>query len=75
MTPRQAKTFKQICQLQTDNKDTKEGWIIIDGGNVSLCNQRRGESATGDVKFSRRAFNALIDWYNRDQRKLRRAPR
>lgn len=72
MRPRDTKTFKQICKLRTDNHDTKDGWIIIDVGEVLLCNQRNGEASTGQVKFSRRAFNALIDWYQREQGKVTR---
>lgn len=67
MTPRKAVKYKDICALSTDNTATSEGWIIIDGGVVTLRNQRPGESSTGSVTFSRRAFNALIDWYARPQ--------
>ena len=70
MTPRQAVTFKDICKLQSDNRDTAEGWIIIDGCQVTLCNRKRGELSTGQVTFSRRAFHALIDWYLRDQKRM-----
>lgn len=68
MTPRQAVRHKDICRLRTDNADTSEGWIIIEDGDVTLCTQRNCENSTGKVTFSRRAFNALIDWYNRPQK-------
>ena len=65
--PRTETTHRQICQLQSDNHTTKEGWILLDGAHVVLAQQRHGEAPTGSVYFSRRAFHALIDWYNRDQ--------
>ena len=67
MSPREAKTFKQIFQLQSDNHAVKAGWIMIDGSVVVLCKQRDGEHAEAMVKLSRREFEALIDWYNRKQ--------
>lgn len=71
MKPRQAMRNKDIIRLQTDNHDCAQGWIIIDGPDVVLSNQKHGCEQTGKVQFSRRAFNTLIDWYNRDQ-KLRK---
>ena len=71
MKPRDAKTFSQMCRLQSDNKSVKRGWILLDARSVILTNQMSGEASTGRVKFTRREFDALIDWYNRDQ-KLRR---
>jgi len=72
MSPREAKTHSQICRLRSDNADTAEGWIIIEQGDVTLCTQKNGQDATGKVVFSRRAFNALIDWYNRPQKLVKR---
>jgi hypothetical protein len=69
MKPRNAKTFKQICSLATDNHYVKSGWIMVDVNRVSLVNQKLGEVSTGEVEFDRRSFNALIDWYSRDQQK------
>ena len=66
-TPREAVQFNDICKLQSDNKNIAEGWIIIDGPKVVMATQRAGEELTGKVEFSRRAFNKLIDWYNKPQ--------
>ena len=68
MKPRDARRFSQIVKLQTDNWHTSDGWILIEGKVVTLTNQRCGESSTGQVTFTRRSFNALMDWYNRDQK-------
>lgn len=67
LSPRHAVTSKDTCSLNEDNTDTREGWLMIDGGTVILSNQLPGESQTGKVEFSRRAFNSLIDWYNAPQ--------
>lgn len=72
MTPREAKTLDQICKLQTDGKDTKEAWLIVDEGEVTICTQRNGEEATGKVRLSRRTFEALIRWYDKDQKERKR---
>ena len=71
MKPRDAVLNRHIVRLQTDNHDTVEGWILIDGSRIVLQNQKHSEPSTGKVEFTRRSFNRLIDWYNRDQ-KLRR---
>lgn len=67
ISPRQAKTIKVMCSLESDNKNVASGWILLDQGRVILKNQRHGESPTGGVEFTRQQFNALIDWYNRPQ--------
>lgn len=68
LKPRHAKTFEQVCSLNSDNKDVPHGWIILNSdGNVVLCNQLDGHSATGEVSFPPDEFNRLIDWYNRPQ--------
>ena len=69
MKPRDAKTFKQFLELQSDNHAVVEGWILLNEGSVTLQNQKSGERPTGSVNFSRRAFKALVDWYNRDQKR------
>lgn len=74
LSPRQATTYKQICSLRRDNLSSPNGWIIIDGSAVTLCNQRTGEKSTGQVTFSRKEFHKLIDWYNKPQA-LARSPR
>jgi len=71
LSPRDAKRFHQICQLRTDHKDTKHGWLMVDEGKVTIMNQQDGQSSTGEVTFSRREFNALVDWYLHPQVKTK----
>jgi hypothetical protein len=68
MKPRDTKTLKQICSLQSDCHDTKEAWILVDIGVVYLHLQRNGEKSTSNIMLSRKDFNVLIDWYNKDQK-------
>jgi hypothetical protein len=73
LSPRKAKTFNQICSLQTDGKHTKNSWICLNSGSsIAIHNQRNGEESTGRVVISKREFNALIDWYNREQKTVKR---
>lgn len=70
ISPRNAKTYHQIfTQLKSDNLDLKDYWILIDTKVVTLAKQPRGGSLEGKVKITRRAFNHIVDWYNRPQSK------
>lgn len=71
MTPRQTRTFEDICRLQTDHCDTKEAWLSVDVGSITIMNQRTGEPSTGQVTLTRHAFGRFVDWYLREQ-KMRR---
>jgi len=64
LSPREAKTDAQFDKLGRDNIDTKDAWILVDAENVHICNQRDGESSTGEVSLSRKDFEKFIDWYN-----------
>ena len=68
MSPRETKTLDEICKLKTDHHNVKEGWLMVEEGAVVVVKQRNGEKSTGEVRFSRRSFNALVDWYNRKQK-------
>jgi hypothetical protein len=71
LSPRNAKTFKQLCSLRTDNTQSKTSWILLDVGTVHIHNQKNGENSTGEVTLTRREFNQFVDWYN-GQQKVRR---
>jgi hypothetical protein len=67
MSPYEARIHKDICSLQSDNYNTAEGWILIDGDQITLAKQRAGEESKGSVTLSRAAFKRMIDWYLRPQ--------
>lgn len=69
LAPAHVRSMAEVCALQTDNADTRDGWIILNGPNeVVLKNQKMGEDATGSVTYSRRAFARLAQWFLRPQR-------
>lgn len=70
MTPHEARGFEEICSLQSDNYGGSEGWIMIDGNQVVLCQQRPGENSTGTVHLSRGAFMRMVNWYLRPQERV-----
>ena len=68
MRPYDCKTIDQVCALRRDNFDAGDFWIITDGYNVSLAEQKVGEKSTGMVTIPRREFNRLVTWYMREQK-------
>jgi len=75
LTPREARTWKQIEALPRDNVDTVNCWMLLGGsgdcGEVTIARQRTGEAAQGIVKLPRREFERMIDWYNTGKWKRR----
>lgn len=69
MSPHEARTNDEICSLQSDNYSTAEGWLMIDGNRVTICQQRDGERAASMASFSRGAFKRMLDWYLRPQKR------
>lgn len=66
--PRDATTERAHLRLQTDNWETKNFWILLNAqGGVTLAKQRNGENAEWIVQVPFRDFNALVDWYLREQ--------
>ena len=75
-TLRGATTLDEICKLKRDNYAVAGFWICADECRITITQQRPGESATASVTVPRRQFNALIDFYQREQpsaAELRRA--
>lgn len=70
LSPKEAKTIKEVCSLETDNYSTKDFWIMVDPCNkdVTIMNQRVGESATQKISIHKKDFNKLIEWYLKDQK-------
>lgn len=65
MTPRQATTHKKILKMQEDNfpQDPAKWSILITPTNVSIHRPH----GCGHVSVPRKDFDALVDWYQRDQ--------
>ena len=72
ITPRTVKPGQED-KLAWDNVNTRNSWILLSYGHLTICNQRRGEACTGEVRLSRREFNKMVDWYNGVKPKPRKA--
>lgn len=55
----------QLCKLPRDNWTYGNHWLLTDGYEVTVCNQKTGEAPTGSVTMPRRAFNALVKAYTK----------
>jgi hypothetical protein len=66
-TPQQAKTFAQICKLPRSGVDTKDFWLSIDVGEVTITKQRIGEKPTQEITIPRRVFDKFVRWYQAEQ--------
>ena len=64
MTPRRAKTEKQICKLPRNSVDTPDYWLLIHEDFVTLTAQRNAELPSRMLGLPRATFEAFIDWYN-----------
>ncbi|MEN6430777.1 MAG: hypothetical protein ABFC80_08090 [Coriobacteriales bacterium] len=68
MRPRDARTFEQISSLQSECKETKHYWLMVnEDGTVALREQITGAYVTASMNIPRREWNALVDWYMKEQ--------
>lgn len=63
-TPREATTYAQQERMKRDNVVTARFWMLLDEGEVVICEQRRLCSPTAKIRIPRATFNRFIDWYN-----------
>lgn len=61
--PKDADTFNRACDLKTDNVTYCNFWILTDGYNISMAEQKMGESATQEISIQKKIFDRLIRWY------------
>jgi transposase len=63
-TPREARTFDEVCGIPRDNVTRGQFWMLLDDDHIVLTQQKPGEPATASIRITRRAFEAFADWYN-----------
>ena len=63
MTPKEAKTFEQICKLPRDNVESGDFSIVLGSQEIYLAEQRPGEDRKQHIEIPRLNFNALVKWY------------
>jgi len=68
LSPREARTLREVGSLKQDNKSTLDAWILTDQKYVWIYNQRNGQEARGHIMLTKKQFNQLIDWYNGETR-------
>jgi len=65
----------EAVTLQRDNKDFKSGnrefWILSDGYEVTIHEQRVGEASTQGVTLPRSVFNRMVKFYTEPQKTTR----
>lgn len=68
MSPFRANSEKKVCTLNRDNISIKNGWILVDGYDVSIGQQAEGEGGAIIVRLSRVEFAKLARWFFTEQK-------
>lgn len=68
LSPFAAASIEAICRLNRDNFDSGNFWILTDGDEVSIVEQKLGETPSQRIAVPRATFNRLIGWYMRGQK-------
>lgn len=66
--PFDCKNTDDCCELRRDSFDAGDFWILTDGFNVSIHEQKLGEHSKQTISVPRAEFNRLIRWYMREQK-------
>ena len=66
LSPRKARS-DQFTKLNSDNKNTKDYWILLQDDHITIAEQTSGENCKQEINIEKKQFNRLIDWYNRRQ--------
>lgn len=62
-TPSQARTFNQICDLESDGCATGDFWLSLGAREVVIHEQAVGEESKQKIKIPRHVFEKFIRWY------------
>lgn len=63
LKPIEARTFKELCSLPTDNVNAKGFWMMVDEGVVTITKQNLGEAPTSQIDVPRAQFDRMVRWY------------
>lgn len=64
LTPREARTFDQICSLRRDGASYGDYWIQLEEMVVTLVEQKIGERPRSITALPRHVFEKFIRWYD-----------
>ena len=67
MSPAEAKVARGAAQLRQSVWDGERHWMMVTHNGIAIYEQRTGEDAKSCIQIPRRTFNAMMDWYLRDQ--------
>jgi hypothetical protein len=62
-TPRTARSFDAICAMPRDNVGVGDFWMSTDSYEITIAQQKNGESPTAKISVPRAIFDAFADWY------------
>jgi hypothetical protein len=68
---RDANDFDTVCRLKRDNRSVTGGGHIYAGEKEVTIGTGRGTNFKS-VTMSKKQFNVLIDWYNKEQKFVRK---
>lgn len=63
LTPEQARTERQVCELKRTYVDSGEYWFLMDESSVTLSHQKIGDAPTGQATLPRHVFEKFVRWY------------
>lgn len=61
--PIDARTFEDICAMPRDNVEAEDFWMITDGYEVTIADQKSGAHPTQKISLPRDVFDAFVKWY------------
>ena len=67
MIPSDCRSQRDVCRLRRSIWEGRQHWISVQHDGVYIATQRTGEPPAGEVTIPRRTFQAMLDWYLRDQ--------
>ena len=68
MRPYDVKDSDEVQTLKRDNFDAGDFWILTDGYDISICEQKSGHAPTQKIHIPRAVFNKIVSWYMREQK-------
>lgn len=62
-TPIECKTLKDICSLPRDSVDCGDFWILTDGYEISIHEQKIGHESVQKISVPKAIFDKFVRWY------------
>lgn len=68
LSPKEARTYEQLCSLRATLWNCKWGWILTADGEITIQHQPRGEPRIQEITIPKRVFDKMVEWYLKPQR-------